>query len=239
MGDEGTSPEQACKGEAEHVLKPFGENPAIRPTKVDGQSACLIWPSTDQGAHSDAAIFLKYPEPVEIGGDRYSILEVYADKDYILAVIGTVRFISSIHPNPPFLLNIAAAQNGKSDAIWKADAPFPLLLTMENDSENVFHVLLADPSSNYRVMAIHNAEPVRVTENLPEVNEELKDASPPTRNILKTLKPSETCQDAIEIRFFAERERTGEYSLQVERDLPPELGKGFVESNTITVTVIN
>jgi hypothetical protein len=55
---------------------------------------------------------------------------------------------------------------------------------------------------------------------------------------LKTLKPSETCQDAIEIRFFADRERPGEYSVQVERDLPAELGKGFVESNTITVSVI-
>ena len=239
MGDEDTSPEQACKGEAGHVLKPFGENPTIRPTKVDEQSACLIWPSTDQGTHSDAAVFVRYPEPVKISGDRYSILEVYGDKDYILEITGSVRFISSTHPNPPFLLNIAAARNGKSGATWKADAPFPLLLRMKNSSEKVLHVELAGPASSYRVMAIYKDEPVRVTENLPEVKEELKDASPPTRSILKTLKPSETCQDAIEIRFFAERERPGEYSLQVEQDLPAEVGKGFVESNTLTVTVIN
>ncbi len=46
MGDEGTTPERACKGNAEHVLKPFGEKPTIHLTKVDGQSACLIFIDT-------------------------------------------------------------------------------------------------------------------------------------------------------------------------------------------------
>jgi len=239
MGDEGTTPERACKGNAEHVLKPFGEKPTIHLTKVDGQSACLIFPSKDQGAPWYAAAFLRYPEPVEIEGDRYSILALYADKDYFPGIITSLHFISSAHTNPAFLFTIAPARKGESGATWKTDAAFPLLLTMKNSSEKVLHVVLADPTSDYRVVAMHKTERVRVTENLPEMSDYPKGATGPTRNILKTLRPDETCQDAIEISFWAERERTGEYSVQLERDLPPELGKGLVESNTITVTVIN
>ncbi len=239
MGDESTTPEQACKGEAERVLKPFGKKPIIRSTKVDRQSACFIFPSKDQGAPWYAAAFVKYPEPVQIEGDRWGILALYADKDYFSGIIRSVHFISSAHTNPPFLLMITPAHTGKSGTTWQPEAPFPVLLTMKNSSEKLLHVLLADPASDYRVTAVHKTEPVRVTENLPGVTEKPKDASPPTRNILKTLKPNETCQDAIEIRFWAERPATGGYSLQVERDLPPELGKGLVESNTITVSVIN
>ena len=239
MGDEGTSLEQTCEGEAEHVLKPFGENPSIRLTKVDGQSACLIFPSRGYGPGSYAAAFIKYPESVEIEGHRYSILALNADKDYFLGIIRSLHFISSNHAIPPFLLTIAPILPGRSGTTWKTDAAFPLLLTMENTSEKVLRLVLTDPARDYRVMAMHQSEPVRVTENLPEMNEESKGANDTARNILKTLKPNEACRDAIEIKFWAERERTGEYSVQVERALPPELGEGFAESNTITVTVVN
>jgi hypothetical protein len=238
-GDKDTTPEQSCKSDAQHVLKPFGEKPTIHLTKVDGQSACLIFPSTDQGAPWYAAAFLKYPQPVEIEGDRYSILALYADKDYFPGIIRSLHFISSAHKNPAFSLTIAAAHKGESPVTWKTDAAFPLLLTMKNSSEKVLHVVLADPTSDYRVVAMHKTERVRVTENLPEISEDPKSAPGPARSILKTLRPNETCEDALEIRFWAERERTGEYSVQMERDLPPELGKGLVESNTITVNVID
>jgi hypothetical protein len=239
MGDEDTTPEQACKGEVEHVLKPFGGKPAIQLKEIDGRSACLVFPSDDVGAPWYAAAFIKYPEPVEIEGDRYSILALYADRDYFRGIIGSLHFISSARSNFPFLLTIAPAHIGKSGTTWKNDAAFPLLLTMKNASEKVLHVVLADPTSDYRVVAMHKTERVRVTENLPGINEESKDRTGPKRNILKTLKPNEMCQDAMEIRFWADREAPGEYTLQVERDLPPELGKGLVESNTITVAVIN
>jgi hypothetical protein len=137
------------------------------------------------------------------------------------------------------LLTIAPAHMGNSGTTWKNAAAFLLLLTMKNASEKVLQVILADPASDYRVTAMHKTERVRVTENLPGVNEESKGATAPTRNIVKTLKSNETCQDAIEIKFWADRMGAGEYTLQVERDLPPELGKGLAESNTITVTVIN
>lgn len=110
---------------------------------------------------------------------------------------------------------------------------------MKNTSKKLVHVALADPGSDYHVMAMHMSERVRVTENLPGVKEVSNGATAPTRNILKTLEPNGTYQDAIEIRFWADRASTGKYSVQVERDLPPELGRGVVESNTIKVTVTN
>ena len=114
MGEESDEPKQICKGLAEHVVRPFGENPTTRPMKVDGQSACLVWPSKDQGAPWDAAVVIKYPQPVEINGERYSILELDADKNYILAIIRIIRFISSARHNSPFLLEISP-QNAKKN----------------------------------------------------------------------------------------------------------------------------
>lgn len=114
MGEESDEPKQICKGLAEHVVRPFGENPTTRPMKVDGQSACLVWPSKDQGAPWDAAVVIKYPQPVEINGERYSILELDADKNYILAIIRTIRFMSSARHNSPFLLEISP-QNAKKN----------------------------------------------------------------------------------------------------------------------------
>ena len=241
MGEESDEPKQICKGLAEHVVRPFGENPTTRPMKVDGQSACLVWPSKDQGAPWDAAVVIKYPQPVEINGERYSILELDADKNYILAIIRTIRFISSARHNSPFLLEISP-QNAKKKtgtATWKADAPVSVILTMKNTSRRVLHVALTNPATDYRTTLMHNTDRVPVTENLQQMKEEVKSGHASTRNVLITLKPQQTCQDAIEIRSLYERLTPGEYSLQVERDLPPELGKGIVESNTIKVTVID
>lgn len=240
MGEESDEPKQICKGLAEHVVRPFGENPTTRPMKVDGQSACLVWPSKDQGAPWDAAVVIKYPQPVEINGERYSILELDADKNYILAIIRTIRFISSARHNSPFLLEISP-QNAKKTgtATWKADAPVSVILTMKNTSRRVLHVALTNPATDYRTTLMHNTDRVPVTENLQQMKEEVKSGHASTRNVLITLKPQQTCQDAIEIRSLYQRLTPGEYSLQVERDLPPELGKGIVESNTIKVTVID
>lgn len=239
MGDEATTAEQACTGEVEHVLKPFGAKPTIQLKKIDGRSACVVFPSDDVGAPWYAAAFIKYPQPVEIEGDRYSILGLYADKNYFRGIVGSLHFISSARSNPPFLLTIAPVQIGKSGTTWKNDAAFPLVLKMKNASGKVIHVELTDPASDYRVVAMHKTQRVRVTQNLPGVDGQSQAATAPTRNITKMLNPTDACQDAIEVKFWADREATGDYTLQVERALPPELGQGLVESNTITVAVTN
>ena len=130
-------------------------------------------------------------------------------------------------------------QKKTGPATWKADAPVSVILTMKNTSRRVLHVALTNPATDYRTTLMHNTDRVPVTENLQQMKEEVKSGHASTRNVLITLKPQQTCQDAIEIRSLYQRLTPGEYSLQVERDLPPELGKGIVESNTIKVTVID
>jgi hypothetical protein len=59
-----------------------------------------------------------------------------------------------------------------------------------------------------------------------------------TRNKLVVLKPHETCQDTIEVSYLYELANPGEYMVQIERDMPPELGSGVVKSNVVKITVV-
>jgi hypothetical protein len=56
------------------------------------------------------------------------------------------------------------------------------------------------------------------------------------RNILVTLKPHETYQDTIEVNYFYDLRSPGKYSIQVRREFS-EVGKGFVKSNRLDMTV--
>jgi hypothetical protein len=199
--------------------------------EVDGQSACLVWPSEDQLARLDASVVIKYPQPVEIQGERYSVLELFADKDYILEIIQSLQFISSVGHNSPYSLSITP-QNAKEPqgAKWKAGTPFYVVLTMENRTSEVFHIALTDSALKYRCMSLPKQEPVRVTARFNNVG----NAS--TGNSLITLSPQGSFQRVVEINFLVDRP-PGEYSLQLEQVLPQELGKGIVVSNTIQVTV--
>jgi TolB protein len=62
--------------------------------KVQGQKACLIWPSEEQEANADAELVVQFPRPVTIDGTSYSQLTLYADKSHILQIMQTLRFIS-------------------------------------------------------------------------------------------------------------------------------------------------
>jgi TolB protein len=90
---EGDSPEQVCRGAATHKLQPFGSHPRIRPINVEGHKGCIVWGSDDQGAPYYAELVVPFSHAVEIGGERYSLLTLYADKKHILHIIKTLRFL--------------------------------------------------------------------------------------------------------------------------------------------------
>jgi hypothetical protein len=232
-GGESDTLEQVCKGLAEHKLKPFGVNPTIRLMKVDGQSACLIWASEDQGAPWDAEIVIKYPEPVEIQRERYSFLELNADKDYILAITRSLRFISPNRRNSLFSLAIVPENaKGALQGKWKEGTPFSIRLTIQNKTTRVLRMPIGDPFVEVRCIRLHTGERVPVMAHLKNPR------NSPTRNALVTLSPQRPFQDVIEIFTLSEQPGAGEYSLQLERDLPSDLGRGIVRSNTIEVTMI-
>lgn len=58
------------------------------------------------------------------------------------------------------------------------------------------------------------------------------------RNILVVLKSGETQQDTIELSSVYELANSGKYTVQIKRDMPPELGSGVVESNLVKITVV-
>jgi hypothetical protein len=229
MASESDTPEQACRGEAEHVLKPFGASPSIRSMEVDGRPACLIWPSEDQGAPWDAAVFIKYPQPVEIGGERYNILMLDADRNYILDLVRTIRL-----ENPLFQLEITP-RKPEQPVTWKQDNQLSLIVTMKNRSSQVVH--LAISNTDFTATTLYKLDPIPVTVALDSQGGTPKSLS--TGNTMATIKPDEMLQTTVGVKFAHDREAPGTYTLQLETDLPLEFGKGVVESNTIGVTVIN
>ena len=89
----GDRPEEVCRGAASHKLQPFGSHPQIKPIKVEGHKGCIVWGSDDQGAPYYAELVVPFSQLVEIRGDRYSLLTLYADKKHILDIIKTLKFL--------------------------------------------------------------------------------------------------------------------------------------------------
>jgi hypothetical protein len=52
-----------------------------------------------------------------------------------------------------------------------------------------------------------------------------------------TIQPGEADKDSVNISNRYEFDKPGKYLVQIERDLPEDLGGGVIKSNTITITV--
>lgn len=55
--------------------------------------------------------------------------------------------------------------------------------------------------------------------------------------VISQFKPGESWQEKLLVTHYFDMNRPGRYTIQLERKLPVELGKGTVKSNPITVTV--
>ena len=140
----------------------------------------------------------------------------------------------------PFSVEILPSQNAIQAGIpmWKAGAPIFLIVKMTNHSQRVLHFAFTNPAFNYRVRVLDTSgQQVPETENLRKMREGLRNGLDAGRNILIEVKPGGTCQDGIEVSFLYDVSKPGEYFVQVERDMPPELGKGVTTSNKIRATV--
>ena len=106
---EGNTPQQACEGTTMHPLRPFGDHPKIRSLKINGQKACSILRSGDEGGgpRADAQIVVKYPRPIKIVTfleqpapvksfeGIYGELILNGDEKHILEIAKTLRFQDS------------------------------------------------------------------------------------------------------------------------------------------------
>jgi TolB protein len=86
--------DQATAAEAGHKLQPYGSQPTVETLQVQGQEARLILPSDDQpaGMQHQAALIIRYPEPVNVVGVPCGYFVLWADWPHIGAIAQTLRF---------------------------------------------------------------------------------------------------------------------------------------------------
>jgi TolB protein len=77
----------------------FGRQPAQEILQIDGQTACLLFPSDDQAAsyRNLALLLVEYPHSVSPG----LVLEFWADKYHIRALAATLSFFRATPSGPP------------------------------------------------------------------------------------------------------------------------------------------
>lgn len=86
--------ELAAASEANHKLQPYGSQPTIESLQLQGQEARLILPSVDQpaGMQNQAAMIIRYPQPVNISGTLVRFFVLWADWPHIRTIAQTLRF---------------------------------------------------------------------------------------------------------------------------------------------------
>jgi TolB protein len=86
--------DKAAAAEAEHKLQPYGSKPTIETLQIQGQEARLILPSDDQpkGMQHQAALIVRYPEPVNITGTPCRYFVLWADWPHIRTIGQTLQF---------------------------------------------------------------------------------------------------------------------------------------------------
>jgi hypothetical protein len=107
-----------------------------------------------------------------------------------------------------------------------------------NHSNQTLHYSLTNPGFDY-VMDVRDESgtPVPETEHRRQMKEGLRGGLPiMARNIMGALKPHERAQDTIEVSYFYDLSRPGEYSLQVQREFP-EIGKEPLTSNRLELAI--
>jgi TolB protein len=89
--------QSVCEDEMNHVLQPFGADPGVQYMLIDGQEACVIFPSDDQNPTMEnvAEIVVRYPFTLTINGSSFSFafLQVFVTRDYASEIIPTIQFI--------------------------------------------------------------------------------------------------------------------------------------------------
>jgi hypothetical protein len=141
-----------------------------------------------------------------------------------------------------FTISIAPSQNATQAGkpVWNMGASVFVIVTMTNNSNRTLHLSLINPAFDYRMTVQDNTtgQPVSETEQYRKMKEAQKSQFQGARLVVVTLKPHESCHDSIDVSYLYDLSHSGEYSIQVERDKPTELGSGGVLSNVIRAKIL-
>lgn len=158
---------------------------------------------------------------------------------FFATIIGST--LAQGHTKSRFAISIAPSQNATQpgEPVWNVGAPVFVIVTMTNNSTRTLHLSLINPAFDYRVTVLDNAtgRPASETEQYRKMREAQKGLPQAARFVIVTLKPHDSCRDTIDVSYLYDLSHPGEYSLQVERDKPTELGKGGAQSNVLKATI--
>ena len=82
--------DDVAQGEANHLLKPFGEHPEIERVTVGGKEARLILPESSAPEPFTAELIVPYQASLFIAGSTYSFLIIYGHVDFIRGIAATM-----------------------------------------------------------------------------------------------------------------------------------------------------
>jgi len=159
----------------------------------------------------------------------------------LAAVVAILCARSALCGQAPFAIKISSSHDGvlAGTGVERAGTPIVVFVAMTNNSSKVVSVPSLD--REFYMIEVRNEQGNIVQET--DEGRKMREAAdaPKGRRILSglndELKPHETVKHTIEVSEYWDMSRPGKYTIQVERRLPEELGKGSVKSNTIAVTV--
>lgn len=87
--------DEVCHAEAFQQLHPYGSTPRMIQSQNPYEQTCMILPSSDQPADmkDQAAYIAAYPSPMTINGLNYNYFILWADKEHIKDIAGTLQFL--------------------------------------------------------------------------------------------------------------------------------------------------
>ena len=166
-------------------------------------------------------------------------------KPLLLAAIVAV-FVAKLAQCAETPLTIAISLTDGS--VEKAGSPVAVSITLRNHSDKTLSASLWDYDYDYTIdvrdaqgnSAPESEEAGRLRAEMDACRSSGKSLCGRKillHGVLNQFKPGESWQERLLITGYYDMSRPGRYTIQLERKLPEELGKGTVKSNSITVTV--
>ena len=113
-----------------------------------------------------------------------------------------------------------------------------VLVTITNISPISITIIDTQPLCDYTVDVLDEAGDVPPMDKLrQQINCEAVDIEISGRRIIRELKPNKSYSDSLILRQSYEMTHPGKYRVQIGRKIPVQLGKGWVKSNMITLTL--
>lgn len=121
--------------------------------------------------------------------------------------------------------------------VVKTSSEVRVRVTIINNSDKVVNITMSNPVFNYNIK-VSRTDGKFVNET--DLMRRLKNLSHGVGMLYRMsgaiLKPREKTHDLVNVGDLYDLNEPGDYSIQIEKNLPEELGHGVIKSNIITVT---